>query len=98
MVVAGLWNSEYNDQIGTELISLNGTDIGKSVPKFPFPLLYPTGRLIGTTPMICGGFIARGYVDDFKAINYTINKVSALAERFQYFALTAMNTNFFSAV
>ena len=81
-----------------ELIALNGTDIEKSVNELNIPLCYATGKLIGTTPMICGGFIARGYVDDFKAQNITINKVSALAERFQYFALTAMNTNFFSAV
>ena len=81
MVVAGLWNSEYNDQIGTELISLNGTDIGKSVPKFPFPLLYPTGRLIGTTPMICGG-AAHGYTN--------LTNVSALAKLTQYLAITTI--------
>ena len=86
MVVAGKFREEYRIQTEAELIALNGTEVGKSVPKFPFQLYWPTGKLLGTTPMICGGMIWRDPIWMGKRSG-TLNNVSALAKLTQYLAI-----------
>ena len=40
----------------TELIGLDGSTCNNSVGKFPMAVEYATGNIIGTVPVICGGY------------------------------------------